>query len=108
SLLELMGHGEVIGIDVEIRPWNRTAIESHPMSRRLRMIEGSSIDPATVAEVHGLARGRRAVVVLDSNHTHDHVLAELEAYAPLVCRGGYCVVMDTVIEDMPARFYESG
>jgi len=108
SLLELVGHGEVIGIDVDIRPANRESIDSHPMSRRLRMIEGSSIAPEVVGQVRDLARGRRAIVVLDSNHTHEHVLAELRAYAPLVCPGGYCVVMDTLIEDMPARFFEGG
>jgi cephalosporin hydroxylase len=108
SLLELAGHGEVIGIDVDIRAANREAIEAHPMSRRLRMIEGSSVAPDVVEQVRSLARGRRAIVVLDSNHTHEHVLDELRAYAPLVCEGGYCVVMDTLIEDMPARFFESG
>jgi len=101
SLLELLGHGEVIGIDVDIRAWNREAIEGHPMSKRLHMIEGSSIDPAIVARVRECAAGKRAIVVLDSNHTHDHVLAELKAYAPIVCVSGYCVVMDTLIEDMP-------
>ena len=105
SLLELMGHGEVIGIDIDIRPWNREAIEAHPMSKRLRMIEGSSIDPLIIGQVHSLARGKRTIVVLDSNHTHGHVLAELEAYAPLVCIAGYCVVMDTIIENMPESFY---
>ena len=108
SMLELLGHGEVVGIDIDIRPWNRQAIEAHPMSKRLRMIEGSSIDPQVITQVHDLARGKRAVVVLDSNHSHEHVLAELEAFAPLVCIGGYCVVMDTAIEDMPAAFYEDG
>jgi len=103
SLLELIGHGEVLGIDIDIRPHNREAIETHPMSRRVRLLEGSSIDAATIEQVRGLAHGKRAIVVLDSNHTHDHVLAELRAYAPLVCEGGYCVVMDTLIEDMPSR-----
>lgn len=102
SLLELMGHGEVIGIDIDIRAHNRKAIEEHPMSRRLRLIEGSSIAAEVIAQVQALAKGKRALVVLDSNHTHEHVLAELRAYAPLVCEGGYCVVMDTVLEDMPA------
>lgn len=101
SLLELMGHGEVIGIDIDVRAHNRKAIEEHPMSRRLRLIEGSSIAPDIIAQVQELAKGKRVIVVLDSNHTHDHVLAELRAYAPLVCEGGYCVVMDTVLEDMP-------
>jgi len=102
SLLELIGHGEVIGIDIDIRSHNRSAIDAHPMRHRIHLIEGSSIDEQILAQVRALAAGKRAIVVLDSNHTHDHVLAELRAYAPLVCSEGYCVVMDTVIEDMPA------
>ena len=105
SILELLGHGEVIGIDVDIRAHNRAAIEAHPMSKRVHLIEGSSIAQEVIDKVRGLAQGKRVVVVLDSNHTHDHVLAELRAYAPLVCVGGYCVVMDTLIEDMPDRFF---
>lgn len=105
SLLELLGHGEVIGIDVDIRAHNRAAIEAHPMSRRIRLIQGSSIDEDVVSQVRALASGKRAVVVLDANHTHEHVLAELRAYAPIVCIGGFCVVMDTIVEDMPAGFF---
>lgn len=105
SLLELMGHGEVLGIDIDIRAHNRQAILEHPMSKRVRMIEGSSVDAAVVAQVQAAAAGKRAIVVLDSNHTHAHVLAELRAYAPLVCEGGYCIVMDTLVEDMPQRFF---
>lgn len=93
----------VIGIDVDIRAHNRAAIEAHPMSRHIEMIQGSSIDPATVAEVRRRAAGhQRTMVILDSNHTHDHVLAELEAYAPLVSPDCYCLVLDTLIEDLPA------
>lgn len=105
SLLELQGHGEVLGIDRDIRPHNREAIESHPMSKRISMIEGSSIDEATIAQVRAIAEGKKVILVLDSNHTHDHVLAELRAYAPLVAVDSYCVVMDTVVEDMPAEFF---
>jgi cephalosporin hydroxylase len=93
---------KVIGIDIEIRPHNRKAIEAHPMSHRIEMIEGSSIASEVVAQVHEKAKGyERVLVCLDSNHTHDHVLAELNAYAPLVSVGSYCVVFDTIIEDMP-------
>lgn len=105
SILELLGHGEVLGIDVDIRPHNREAIESHPMFKRISMIEGSSIDPAIAAQVAALAAGKKVIVVLDSNHTHDHVLEELRLYAPLVTVGSYCVVMDTVVEDMPAEAF---
>ena len=76
-------------------------ISSHPMARRIRMLQGSSIDPAIVAQVTAMAEGKKVLVVLDSNHTHAHVLAELEAYAPLASVGSYCVVFDTVVEDMP-------
>ncbi|UVK89912.1 cephalosporin hydroxylase family protein [Pseudomonas sp. B21-051] len=102
SLLELQGHGEVLGIDRDIRAHNREAIESHPMIKRISMIEGSSLDPAVVEQVRQAAAGKKVIVVLDSNHTHEHVLEELRLYAPLVSVDSYCVVMDTVVEDMPA------
>ncbi|MGE8406935.1 MAG: cephalosporin hydroxylase family protein [Pseudomonas sp.] len=105
SLLELQGFGEVLGIDRDIRPHNREAIEAHPMSKRIAMIEGSSVDAAVVAQVKALAEGKKVILVLDSNHTHEHVLAELRAYAPLVAVDSYCVVMDTVVEDMPPEFF---
>lgn len=113
---DAMEHGEtldprqpkrkVIGVDIDIRAHNRAAIEAHPMAPRIEMIQGSSIAPEIIAEVHArvaaLAPGGRVLVCLDSNHTHDHVLAELEAYAPLVTSGSYCIVYDTIVEDMPA------
>lgn len=105
SLLELQGHGEVLGIDLDIRPHNRDAIESHPMSKRISMIEGSSIDLSIVEQVRKIAAGKKVILVLDSNHTHAHVLEELRLYAPLVSVGSYCVVMDTVVEDMPPEFF---
>lgn len=101
SILQLIGHGEVLGIDIDIRQHNREAIETHPMSHRISMIQGSSIDPAIVAQVKERVAGKKILVVLDSNHTHEHVLEELRAYAPLTSVGSYCVVMDTVVEDMP-------
>lgn len=102
SLLELIGHGEVIGIDIDIRAHNRQAIEAHPMFKRVTLIEGSSVDAAVVAQVAQRAQGKKVLVVLDSNHTHEHVLGELRAYGPLVSPGSYCVVLDTIVEDMPA------
>ena len=105
SLCELMGHGEVLGIDIDIRAHNREAIESHPMARRIRLLQGSSTDPEIVDAVRSQAAGKRVLVVLDSNHTHEHVLAELEAYAPLVSVGSYCVVFDTIVEDLPPGLY---
>jgi cephalosporin hydroxylase len=105
SLLELIGNGTVLGIDIDIRPHNRAAIEAHPMMKRIRLIQGSSTAPEIVSEVRTAAAGKRVLVTLDSNHTHDHVLAELEAYAPLVAVGSYCVVMDTIVEDMPTDAY---
>ncbi|MHB2246848.1 cephalosporin hydroxylase family protein [Pseudomonas fitomaticsae] len=101
SILELIGHGEVLGIDIDIRQHNREAIEAHPMFKRISMIQGSSIDTAIVDQVRERVQGKKVLVVLDSNHTHEHVLEELRLYAPLVSVGSYCVVMDTVVEDMP-------
>ena len=103
SMLELIGgEGLVLGVDIDIRPHNRTEIEKHPMAKRIRMIQGSSVDPATAEQVRSLARGRqRIIVVLDSNHTHEHVLRELQLYSPLVTKDSYLVVFDTLIEDMP-------
>jgi len=103
SLLELIGKGEVIGIDIDIRAHNREAIEAHPMMKRIRLIEGSSLAPEIADQVKAAAKGKRVMVVLDSNHTHDHVFCELDLYAPLVSVGSYCVVMDMdpVVEDMP-------
>lgn len=94
----------VIGIDIDVRPHNRQAIDAHPMANRIDMIEGSSIDAETIDAVHKAAGGfGRIMVILDSNHTHDHVLAELEAYAPLTSKDSYCIIFDTVIEDLPER-----
>jgi len=92
----------VVGVDIDIRAHNRAAIEAHPMMRRITMIEGSSIAPEIVAAIRAHTVGRKSVLVcLDSNHTHDHVLAELEAYAPMTTVGSYCVVFDTIVEDLP-------
>lgn len=105
SLLELIGEdGIVLGIDVDIREHNRGAIDAHPMRKRIEMIEGSSIASDIITQVHQRAADHHPVlVVLDSNHTHDHVLAELQAYAPLVTRGSYLVVYDTAIADVPPK-----
>ncbi len=109
SLLELNAlcggpaDSEVVAIDIDIRAPNRAAIEAHPMAKRVHMIQGSSLDSAIISEVHKRAGGRKKVLVcLDSNHTHEHVLKELHAYAPLVSVGSYVVVFDTLIEDLPA------
>lgn len=99
-----VAHRRVLGIDIDIRAHNRAAIEAHPMSHLIDMIQGSSIAPDIVAQVQEYAKGySRVLVCLDSNHTHEHVLAELKAYAPLTSVGSYCVVFDTAIEDMPAK-----
>jgi cephalosporin hydroxylase len=97
---------KVLGIDIDIRTHNREAIEAHPMASRIQMIQGSSIESNIVEVVHEIASGfNRVMVCLDSNHTHDHVLAELIAYAPLTSVGSYCVVFDTIVEDMPAETF---
>lgn len=112
SMLELNAacsgpaEAEVLGIDIDIRAHNREAIEVHPMSKRISMIQGSSIAPEVVEQVRARAAGKQRVLVcLDSNHTHAHVLAELEAYASLTSVGSYCVVFDTGIEDVPAEMF---
>jgi len=106
SLLELIGgEGRVLGIDIDIRAHNRAEIEAHRMARRIDMIQGSSIAADVAAAVATKAAGKRTMVVLDSNHTKDHVTAELEAYAPLVSAGCYLVVLDTIVEDMPESFF---
>lgn len=97
---------KVLGVDIDIRQHNREAIEAHPMSSRIQMIQGSSIAPEVIAQVKTVAKNfQRVLVCLDSNHTHDHVLAELEAYAELTSVGSYCVVFDTIIEDMPKAMF---
>ena len=103
SLLEMIGgDGYVLGIDIDIRPHNREAIESHPMFKRIQMIEGSSVSDEVAAAVAGHAQGKKSVlVVLDSNHTHEHVLNELNIYAQHVTRDSYIVVFDTLLDDMP-------
>lgn len=113
SLLELNAacggsqDARVIGIDIDIREHNREAISRHPMARRITMLQGSSIDQEIVIQVHALAKGKKKIMVfLDSNHTHAHVLAELQAYASLVTQGSYCVVFDTFVEDVPADVFE--
>jgi len=97
---------KVLGIDIDIRAHNRAAIEAHPMASRIQMIQGSSIAHEIIEQVHAIAANySRVLVCLDSNHTHDHALAELEAYAPLTSKDSYCVVFDTIIEDMPADMF---
>jgi cephalosporin hydroxylase len=103
SILAMLGgEREVVGIDIDIRSHNRTAIEAHPLASKIVMYEGSSIDAALVGRVRDRVAGRPAMVILDSNHTGDHVAAELEHYAPLVAAGHYIVVMDTAIEHLDA------
>lgn len=109
SMMEMMGiDGEVVGVDIDIRDHNRQLIESHPMYKRITMYEGSSIDPVIVQKVKEHAKGKKCVmVILDSLHTHDHVLAELRAYAPLVTIGSYCILPDTFIEFFPPGYFSN-
>ena len=102
SLLELIGHGEILGVDIDIREHNRIEIEKHPMYKRIKMIQGSSVLSETVDKVAEIAKGKqRVLVTLDSNHTHEHVLQELNLYAPFVTSGSYLVCFDTIVEDLP-------
>lgn len=105
SILELIGHGNVLGIDINIRKENRDEIEKHPLSKRIHMIRGSSISKNVIKEVTQFAKNKkRILVILDSNHSHNHVLKELELYSPLVGKGSYLIVLDTIIEDMPEKY----
>ena len=107
SMLGLLDNdGKVLGIDIDIREHNRVEIEKHPMFKRITMIQGSSIDKSVVQQVYNFAKDKKQVLVaLDSNHTHEHVLRELQLYSPLVTKGSYLVVFDTIIEDMPEDFF---
>jgi len=99
---------KVLAVDIDIRAHNRAAIEAHPMASRIQMIQGSSIAPDVVAQVEAIAANcSRILVCLDSNHTHEHVLEELKAYCPLVSKGSYCVVFDSIIEDLPAEMFHN-
>ena len=106
SLLELIGNdGLVLGIDIDIRKHNRDLIEAHPMMKRIKLIEGSSTSEEIVAQVKAIVGTKKKVMLcLDSNHTHDHVLQELKLYSPFVTKDSYCVVFDTIIEDLPADY----
>jgi len=106
SLLELIGKGEVLGIDIDIREHNRIEIEKHPMYKRIKMVQGSSISDEVIEQVKKYAAGKKAILVcLDSNHTHEHVLAELNLYSPFVSFGSYIVAFDTIVEDLPEGYF---
>ncbi len=114
SLLELNAacggnpDAKVLGIDIDIREHNKEAILQHPMSKRIQMLQGSSVATEIVDQVKAIAQGKQKILVfLDSNHTHEHVLAELQAYAPLVTKDSYCVVFDTFVEDVPADVFDN-
>jgi cephalosporin hydroxylase len=101
-----MSRRKVLGVDIDIRAHNREAIEAHPMASRIQMIQGSSIAPETIKQVRDAAASHQKILIsLDSNHTHEHVLAELQAYADLTSVGSYCVVFDTLVEDLPAELF---
>lgn len=107
SILELIGKGRVVGVDIDIREHNRKVIDSHSMRRRIDLVEGSSVSEPVVQMVSTLAKGCEVILVcLDSNHSHDHVLRELELYGPFVTKGSYMVVFDTVVEYLPPSICE--
>jgi len=107
SILELLGgDGRVVGVDIDIRNQNRARLEAHPLFKRIELVEGDSVSEPVVAQVRQLAAGcERVLVILDSNHTHQHVLSELKLYSPLVKAGGYLVVFDTSIEEAPDELF---
>jgi cephalosporin hydroxylase len=104
SILELIGEGIVVAVDIEFREHNRDAVEKHPLGHRVRFVEGSSIDDEVMAQVGSQVDGaERVMVILDSDHTHAHVLEEIRRYAPLVTPGQFLVVADTVVEHIPSQ-----
>lgn len=108
SILELIGKGEILGIDIDIREHNKKAIEEHPMFKRISMIQGSATDPAVIEKVKEKAKDKKTVIVsLDSNHTHEHVLEELKLYHGFVTKNSYLVVFDTIVEDLPKGLYDN-
>lgn len=108
SILELIGRGIVVGVDIDIRSHNKQEIEKHPMYKRIKMIEGSSTDRNIVKKVYGIAKNKKRIMVfLDSNHTYEHVLEEMKIYSPLVTKGSYLVVFDTIIDDMPKKIFKN-
>lgn len=104
SILQLIGRGRVVGVDIDIRPHNRAAIEEHPLGHRVALIQGSSLNPIVLQQVQGnIGSTDSVMIVLDSNHTHEHVLKELRMYAPLVTEGQFLVVADTILEQIPPQ-----
>ena len=106
SMLKLLGTtGFVIGVDIDIRSHNKKTLERHPFYNRIKLIQGSSIGTKTIRNVKKLIKNKKKIlVVLDSNHSHDHVLQELNLYAPFVKKGSYVVVFDSIVQDMPSSF----
>jgi len=108
SMLELIGKGKVVGIDIDIRHHNRIAIQKHSLYKRIIMIQGSSIEKNTISKVKKFTKGKKKIIViLDSSHTHNHVLKELQLYSPFVKKGSYLIVLDTAIEDMPKNSFKN-
>lgn len=106
SICELIGKGEILGIDIDIREHNKKEIENHRMAKRIKMIQGSSISEETINKVKEIVKGKEKImVILDSNHTHLHVLDELKLYSPFVTKGSYLLVFDTIVEDLPSEYY---
>ena len=108
SILEMIGKGRVIGIDIDIRKQNKNEIKKHKLFKRITMLEGSSLDEKIVKQVYNLARNKKKILLLlDSFHTHDHVLQELELYSKLVRKNNYILVFDTIIEDLPSNTFQN-
>lgn len=109
SMLKLLeNNGIVIGVDIDIRSHNKKSLEKHPFYNKIKLIEGSSIDKKTIIDIKKLIKHKKKIlVVLDSNHSHEHVLQELHLYSPLVKKGSYVIVFDSIVEDMPPSFVKN-
>lgn len=108
SILEIIGKGKVIGIDIDVREHNKKAIKRHTLFKRIKILEGSSVDEKIIEKIKKFLKPKdKVIVILDSNHTHEHVLKEMELYSPFVKRGSYLIVFDTVIDELPNRFFKN-
>lgn len=108
SILQLIGHGTVLGVDVDIREFNKKNIKKSHLFKRISMIQGSSIDEKTISKVKKFAKGKKRILIfLDSAHTYEHVLEELRLYSSLVKKGSYIIVLDTMVEDFPVTWVKN-
>ena len=107
-MLELLGKGKVIGVDIDLHPENKKKIEKHRLFKRISILNGSSIDKKNFESVNKMCKNKKKImVILDSNHTYEHVLEELKLYSSIITNGSYLVVLDTIIQDLPNNYFKN-